>query len=651
MCGIFGFVVTQDAQLTNKSLRSILSKLFKLSEKRGREAAGIALMSGTSVDVFKKPGRAHEIASSNEYLTFLKAFLDRVSESNQNETHLPALIAIGHSRLVTNGAESLAKNNQPVISNNSVGIHNGIVVNDAELWNENADLARQSELDSEIIFRLIDKYCQRTGKLVDATVETFSKIDGAASIAMISDWTEGLLLATNTGSIYTTSTEKPCIFLFASERFTLEKLVKREVFSRMEFAGITRIPAGEGVIVNDLATISARFKLGPFCAGSAPNCGHLPTLPVHRTISSHMSDVRNLRRCTRCLLPETFPFISFDEAGVCSVCRDHKEKQLYGIDSLRKIADQHRRKDGAPDCLVAFSGGRDSSYGLHYISENLGLNPIAFTYDWGMVTDLARRNQARICGKLGIEHIIRSPHIPTKRRNIRHNLEAWLHRPDLGMIPLLMAGDKQMFQVARDLRKETNINLVLFCAGNELERTEFKTGFCGIRENAHGQVFWKYSLLNKIKLGLYYAQQYVRNPRYINSSITDTISAYYSTYIGTDDFVYLYHYLPWDEHVIENTLNEKYGWETAKDSSTTWRVGDGTTAFYNYIYHTVAGFSEHDTFRSNQIRAGLISREEAMKKLEIDNLPRFQSIRDYASLVGFNADEAITRINSIPKLY
>lgn len=102
---------------------------------------------------------------------------------------------------------------------------------------------------------------------------------------------------------------------------------------------------------------------------------------------------------------------------------------------------------------------------------------------------------------------------------------------------------------------------------------------------------------------------------------------------------------------IENTLNEKYNWETAEDSSTTWRVGDGTTAFYNYIYYTVAGFSEHDTFRSNQIRAGLISREEAMKKLEIDNLPRFQSIRDYAALVGFNADEAITRINSIPKLY
>ena len=31
---------------------------------------------------------------------------------------------------------------------------------------------------------------------------------------------------------------------------------------------------------------------------------------------------------------------------------------------------------------------------------------------------------------------------------------------------------------------------------------------------------------------------------------------------------------------------------------------DGTAGFYNYVYHTVAGFTEHDTFRSNQIREG-----------------------------------------------
>ena len=60
----------------------------------------------------------------------------------------------------------------------------------------------------------------------------------------------------------------------------------------------------------------------------------------------------------------------------------------------------------------------------------------------------------------------------------------------------------------------------------------------------------------------------------------------------------------WDEGLIDQTLAREYRWETAADTGTTWRIGDGTAAFYNFIYYTVAGFTENDTFRSNQIREG-----------------------------------------------
>ena len=43
---------------------------------------------------------------------------------------------------------------------------------------------------------------------------------------------------------------------------------------------------------------------------------------------------------------------------------------------------------------MAFGGGRDSSYGLHLLVKEFGMHPLTFTYDWGMVTDLARRNIA-----------------------------------------------------------------------------------------------------------------------------------------------------------------------------------------------------------------------------------------------------------------
>ena len=88
--------------------------------------------------------------------------------------------------------------------------------------------------------------------------------------------------------------------------------------------------------------------------------------------------------------------------------------------------ERYRRNTAGPDAIVPFSGGRDSSYGLHLIKKEFGLRPVTFTYDWGMVTDLARRNVARLCGQLGIQNILVSADIKTKRDNIRKNVSAWL---------------------------------------------------------------------------------------------------------------------------------------------------------------------------------------------------------------------------------
>ena len=102
--------------------------------------------------------------------------------------------------------------------------------------------------------------------------------------------------------------------------------------------------------------------------------------------------------------------------------------------------------------------------------------------------------------------------------------------------------------------------------------------------------------------------------------------------------------------MVDSTL-ESYGWEKAIDTNTTWRIGDGTAAFYNYIYYTVAGFTEHDTFRSNQIREGQVTREEALKLVADENRPRYQNIRWYLDTLGMDFSEVVKVINKIPKLY
>ena len=164
-----------------------------------------------------------------------------------------------------------------------------------------------------------------------------------------------------------------------------------------------------------------------------------------------------LRRCTRCVLPETMPFISSTKQGVCNYCHNYRPRNApKPKEELFELVEPFRRADGN-DCVVPFSGGRDSCYALHLIVNELQMKPVTYTYDWGMVTDLGRRNISRMCAELGVENIIVADDIAKKRENIKMNLEAWLKAPDLGMINILMAGDKHFFRHVETVKRQTGI--------------------------------------------------------------------------------------------------------------------------------------------------------------------------------------------------
>jgi asparagine synthetase B (glutamine-hydrolysing) len=644
MCGIFGVICSSSESVDRDLARSLALSLLKHSETRGREAAGIAVHDGEQIQVFKMGGSVSDFLKAPRLHELLERSLSRFGNGPSGST-----IAItGHSRLATNGTQADQANNQPVVTRGSVALHNGIVVNDRVLAERHA-IIPQSELDSEILTALLRSNLDKTKDLVAATRATFKEIEGAASIAMLFDNFDVMLLATNTGSLFQLTSDSGNVIAFASERFILQRVMEeKDLSTRLGDVRLEQIRAGHALAITLKDMRRRAFSLSPSQDeppfGSTPN-GH------HVTIVDHSSRIDRLKRCTKCILPETFPYVNFDANGVCAYCRTWKPIQVKGAGELERVVEQYRSKDGSPDVIVAFSGGRDSSYGLHYIKTVLGMNPIAFTYDWGMVTDLARRNCARVCGKLGIEHIIRSADITAKRRYVRKNIEAWLKKPELGMVTLFMAGDKEFYAHARQLRKETGIKLVVFCTGNLIEEARYKTGLMGVPQDDDNMVLPNMSLRNKVGMLTYFAKNYLKNPAYINESLIDTANAFYQTFIVKDDFLYLYHYLPWFEDEIVGTIRREYDWEVATDTATTWRIGDGTAAFYNYIYGTIAGFTEDESMLSNMVREGHLTREEALERGREYSKPRWASLREYAQLIGFSFEEAMQRINAAPKLY
>lgn len=119
--------------------------------------------------------------------------------------------------------------------------------------------------------------------------------------------------------------------------------------------------------------------------------------------------------CTKCVLNSTFPGITFDDKGVCSVCHDYEKKhasaqaQKLSLPEKRRTLDQlcadAKSKKRQFDVLVPLSGGKDSMYVLYRSVKELGLRPLAFTLDNGYLTQHARDNIDRACKILGVEHV------------------------------------------------------------------------------------------------------------------------------------------------------------------------------------------------------------------------------------------------------
>lgn len=665
MCGIFGLVTTKEG-IKGDKVKGLVDDLLCLSESRGKDSSGIAFVKDKEIVVYKESLPAHKFIKTPEYTKLLSSEVDQYA-------------LIGHARMETNGSFALSNNNQPVIKDGVVTIHNGIIVNDATLWKKHKNLERLYQVDTEVFNSILRGKLQKDRSLFDSVRFTLKELEGAWTFGSFFEDYNSLLLATNTGSLFTLQDKAKKFLVFASEKRFLEEVTNKHFMADKEELVLKQVEPNNIIFINlaslsqeklslnteqksikiekikiprdivEIGKITTKVDASPIVVSNKQNYEKVEKL-INDEYKKDREVISRLQRCTKCILPETMPFIEFDDKGVCNYCRGYQKREVKGEKDLEKEIVKYRKGNGEVDCIVPFSGGRDSCYALHYAVKELGLKPLAYSYDWGMITDLGRRNQARMTGQLGVEHILISADIQKKREYVRKNVTAWLKDPQIGMIPLFMAGDKQYFAYLNKLRQETKVDLILY-AGNSLENTYFKHGFANVKLKIEDKKAYEIGMMSSLKLLWYYTKNYLTNPGYLNSSLLDTASAFISSYGIPKDYLYLYKYIPWSEEVVEKTLFEKYDWELATDTKSSWRIGDGTASFYNYIYYVMTGFTENDTFRSNQIREGLINREEALRFVLEENKPRLESMVWYCDTIGLNALEAVSIINTTKKIY
>jgi hypothetical protein len=240
---------------------------------------------------------------------------------------------------------------------------------------------------------------------------------------------------------------------------------------------------------------------------------------------------------------------------------------------------------------------------------------------------------------LGIEHILRVPDSFKHLRFIRRIIYAISRKPNASVIPLLLAPDKFFFVEAAGVAKKYNADMIVFCAGNDLEFTSFKSGISGAVTKKSNEML-ELSKFQSIKLLFSFGLNYVRNPRLFFAGLTLPFLAFVQTYFVRPKIEYLFQHIDWDEDEIEKVLAD-YEWEGPESSHqiNRWRSGDGTSDFYNYLYFKLLGYDERTVNLSNRVRSKLITREEALLVDAENKSPNILSLQEYAATVGFQLDD------------
>ncbi|MBN1901597.1 hypothetical protein JW926_09775 [Candidatus Sumerlaeota bacterium] len=339
-----------------------------------------------------------------------------------------------------------------------------------------------------------------------------------------------------------------------------------------------------------------------------------------------------MKRCAQCILPANYPRISFDKDGVCNFCREYRKVNFQGDEKLIEFIRSFTTRDSQYDCLIGYSGGRDSSYLLYYISKVLKLRVIAYHFDHGLIPEQTRQNVRRGAEILGVPLIIEESDL--LKKCVSHHIEAWITRPHPGLIGMLCTGcrlgtDRGLFKTARKFKT----NYIAY-GGHRLEGGAFKLALMkGNLENR----------LGNLNIFLTYGKEILKNPKWISHPSSALIQfqeflfhfsplrrilekMQYSSVKSSSPFGT---HIPWEERKVVETIQKELDWKNPDYGESTWRSDCKISLLKSYMYKEILGFNDKEDGLSCLIRDGQITREEALIRAERENLVSFSMIEEF----------------------
>jgi hypothetical protein len=323
-----------------------------------------------------------------------------------------------------------------------------------------------------------------------------------------------------------------------------------------------------------------------------------------------------IKRCTRCILPESLTNINFDEEGVCNHCRKY-EADFKNWDSIKErkykefegILDRAKKLNRPYDVLVPLSGGKDSTYALYLCTKIYGLKTLAVTLDNGFLTQPAKDNIRNAIGSCNADHIFYTINrkntselfkVFTEKtgdfcnacmRGINYSIEMALKS---FKIPLVIKGSGRRVQYVSQIKEVSSLNTASYFK-NVIRGTDVESKFSYLSANKNKLEFQKIAGGFCDILGIK----------------RTTMMRFIPQHIGMYDYVYL----PFPD--IIDIIKSDMKWSDASGSVEHLDCHLHNIPFYKDTLR-IPNITKHTFHAGGLIRQGLMTREQALEQEETE---------------------------------
>jgi len=603
MCGISSVYIKKN-NYSSEDLVEFVKKIVWLTSKRGKDGIGIFVIINKKKLYFQS-NEVENITIKKQFILFLNNLKNFINKNSE-------IIIIVHSRLKTNG-EIISENIQPIVKSNIVIAHNGIIVGSKNLiLNKLLNLKNTKYSDTFYLSNHLNNINFLSNKKIE---NLFNNLKGSCTFVIYSNQLKKIIYYTNNGSLYF-SNHQNILFISSENNFNseLEKIFKFKSSNIIQ------------VVKNKVNSIQCFFSQEK----TLLNYENFSSLNYREKI------FKRLKQCKKCILNENSPFISFNINGVCNYCLNtnkiRNNDNLNNLNKLNDLINKTKITNVNKKILLGFSGGKDSLYALDVLKKTKN-QILTFTYDWSIVSDIARKTISLACQKYSVENIICAESQQLQNQKIRIFLDQWIKNPDPSLIILTMFGDKKFFKFFKTIKKENNC-LLTFTGGHELERTNFKSGLLGI--NTLKSKSWRpydINLFEKIKLLIIVFIKISKNLKLFYHLFFDLIKSFYYSYFFNHKHYRIFDFISWD---YKKSIKLYSNLHKKKFDNEIWRNGDPTTPFYNFIYFYSMGICELDFYYSNLIRSKIINKKKALKMINKEKSLLVSGAKKYCDLIGYD---------------